>query len=59
MREQISPKDNLLDVVCKMSEGNPGAMTVIAQMMKIDPIKGFIRVLSMDDMNLRGCSIWL
>lgn len=41
-----------------MSEGNPGAASVIGQLMQ-DPCEGFMAVLHMDDMNIRGCQIWV
>jgi len=42
-----------------MSEGNPGAANVLGQMMQKDPDTGLIKILHLDDMNIRGTQIWL
>lgn len=66
MRERIELTDSLLDVMLKMSEGNPGAASVCAQLMKetpqIDPdniMGGMGVILSLDDMGVRGPKIWM
>lgn len=66
MNERIELTDSLLDVMLKMSEGNPGAASVCAQLMKetekIDPdniMGGMGVILSLDDMGIRGPKIWM
>jgi hypothetical protein len=55
-----------MDAIMKLTEGNPGALTAIVQMVKrhasIDPdaALGWIgTALSLDDANIRGSRIWL
>ena len=40
-----------------MSEGNPGAATVLMRMFNEDAY-GILNILSLDDMNIRGTQIW-
>ena len=63
---KIGCDDNLLDSIVKMSEGNPGAVTVLAELVKrtpeIDPqagLGGLHYVLMMDDWGLYGSQIWM
>lgn len=56
-RVKIELNDSLLEVITKMSEGVPGAITGIAEVMKSDE-NGFMLLLSLDDMNIRGSQIW-
>jgi len=58
-RHEISMTENLLEVVAKMSEGNPGGLHVLMQMVKESPQEAFINILSLDDMNIRGSQIWI
>lgn len=58
-RESIELTDNTMDVLIKMSEGNPGAVTVLTEMIKRHPMDGLIRILDIDDMNIRGSQIWI
>ncbi len=57
--EKIQFSDSVFDVCVKMSEGNPGACTVCAELIKADPINGVIDLLTMDDMGMRGPAIWI
>ncbi len=57
--EKIQLSDSVLDVCVKMSEGNPGACTVCAELIKADPIDGVMDLLQMDDMGMRGPAIWI
>lgn len=59
-REAINLSDNTLEVVEKMVEGNPGAITVIMKILdrKHDPMSMMV-VLMLDDMNIRGPQIWV
>lgn len=57
-RKKIETNDNMMNVMIKMSEGNPGAITGMASLIKDDPLKGFMLLLGLDDMNIRGSQIW-
>lgn len=58
MREKIGLTDTIQDMVVKLSEGNPGAITVMASLLKSDP-HGIGYLLDLDDMNMRGSQIWV
>lgn len=58
MRKSIRLGGTVMDMMLIMSEGNPGALSVLAKIMKDDPT-GFGTVLHLDDMNIRGPQIWL
>lgn len=64
-KEKIQLTDSTMDVVVKMSEGNPGAMNVIMQMLKpnnIDPdnaMGGFGAILLMDTYGIYGTDIYI
>ena len=58
MRPKIELTDSTQDVFVKMSEGNPGALTVLMDMFNGDP-NNVLLVLSLDDMNIRGPQIWV
>ena len=42
----------------QMSEGSPGALTVLMKLLEIGP-RGFMDVLNFDDMGIRGAGIWV
>ena len=46
-----------LDILVTMSEGNPGAISVLSQLMRGD--HGIADVLNLEDMNMRGSQIWV
>ena len=64
-KEKIQLTDSTMDVVVKMSEGNPGAMNVIMQMLKpnnIDPdnaMGGLGAILLMDTYGIYGTDIYI
>lgn len=58
MREKISLSDKPTDLLFKMSEGNPGALRVCMELMQSGP-QGMLKLLDLDDMNLRGSAIWV
>jgi hypothetical protein len=58
MKEKISLNDTMTEVLVKMSEGNPGAITVLTQML-LEDHNNFMFILHMDNMNMRGASIWI
>jgi len=49
------------EIIYVMSEGNPGALTVMENIMKTSfiPEQGLGIILSMAEMNIRGYQIWL
>ena len=66
MSSRIKLEDSLVEAVTKMSEGNPGAVTVITRMLnegdKIDPQSftgGFGAVLLLDTFGIYGSRIWM
>lgn len=65
MPGRIKLEDSFIDVVCKLSEGNPGAINVMMAWLKqgpsIDPnaIDPIIQLLSLDDMDIVGPDIWI
>ncbi|MFA5071158.1 MAG: hypothetical protein WC511_02195 [Candidatus Pacearchaeota archaeon] len=59
-------KDNLITLLSKMAEGNPGAITVLMLLFRdeprIDPMCAFIglgAILHLDSMELYGSNIWI
>jgi hypothetical protein len=60
-RERITLNDSPFDMMIKMSEGNPGAITALAELAKNDPMgmNGVMLILHLDDMGMRGSQIWV
>lgn len=66
MNEKIQLTDSALDVMFKMSKGNPGALTVCCAILKhgeqIDPdnaMGGLGVLLSLDTLGLYSSKIWM
>lgn len=59
MRKKISLDMSVLDIVTEMSEGNPGALTVMMDLISKNPDSGVFTLLHLDDMNIRGSQIWV
>lgn len=59
MREKIELNDTTSNIIIKMSEGNPGAITVLMQLLEKNAMEGFRHILDLDDMNIRGTQIWI
>lgn len=63
--QRIELTDNTMDVIIKMSEGNPGAMNVLMQMLisnNIDPdnaMGGLGAILLMDSFGIYGTDIYI
>lgn len=57
-RQKITLTMTTTDILVLMSEGNPGGLTVLCEMMKKDPMNMFV-ILHLDDMNMRGSQIWV
>ena len=66
MTEKIKLTDTTPDVITKMSEGNPGALSVCIQLLteteKIDPdaaLGGLSGILMLDGLGIYGSKIWM
>ena len=57
MKEKITPNMSMMDMLMVMSEGNPGALTVLMNMLS-DPT-GLLKILSLDSLGIRGPKIWM
>lgn len=58
-RIKISLDMSLLDVATTMAEGNPGGASVIGDLLSPDSQDGLLKLLNLDDMNMRGVQIWV
>lgn len=58
-RKEIDIGGTVMDMLMVMSEGNPGAITVLSEMLKSDEALGFFLILGLDDMNIRGTQVWI
>lgn len=56
-KERIEITDTIASMVDKMSEGNPGAMTVLMQLLNHSE-SGFMEILGLDTNRLYGHRIW-
>jgi hypothetical protein len=59
VRKRIDMNMDVREMIVTMAEGNPGAVTVLIQLVQADPVMGFMDVLHLDDMNMRGPQIWV
>lgn len=59
MSQVLELNDTPKDIVLKMSEGNPGAMSVIGQLYMKNPDHFFGVCINLDAMDIRGPKIWL
>lgn len=60
MSQVLELHDTAIQIFSKLSEGNPGAMSVMMQIMnKKGPMEMFPIALSLDAMGVRGCKIWV
>jgi hypothetical protein len=51
--------DSTREVILTMSEGNPGAIGVLMQLIQDPTGIGLIDILNLDDMDMRGSQIWV
>jgi len=63
---RINGKETMMDVMFKMSDGNPGALTALMEIFKenpkIDPqdfLQGLGPILSLDSMGIYGTDIYV
>lgn len=66
MNTRIDLDDTIMDIICKLSGGNPGAMNVMMQMLAqtgtIDPnhvLGGAGAVMALDTLNVYESKIWV
>ena len=55
--EKITGNMSMIDMLMVMAEGNPGAFTVLTQMMKSP--SGLFDILLLDSLDIRGAKIWM
>ena len=55
MRKKIQLNTSMQELASLMSEGNPGALSVLMPLMTDDPLI----LLDLDDMNIRGPQVWV
>lgn len=58
-RKEIALTDTTLSVALTLSEGNPGALTILMDMLAEKHGATLLDALSLDDMNIRGTQIWV
>lgn len=59
---KIDLNDSIMDIVMKMAEGNPGALTFIMELMKHQQsagIDGMVLLLHLDDIGLYGSPLYM
>lgn len=66
MKTKITLEDSPMDILLKMSEGNPGALSVCMQLLEkggqIDPdsaLGGLGPIMTLDTLNIYGSRIWM
>ncbi len=59
MREPIDLMASTGSALIQMSEGNPGAITVLMELIGRDDPSALMTILNLDDMNMRGSQIWV
>ena len=50
--------DSTLEIMKKLSQGNPGALRVLWKIAQLDPLS-IVHLFKMDDMGIYGPMIWL
>jgi hypothetical protein len=55
MRSELDLMGSVKAAIAGMSEGNPGAIRVLTELMERDATT----ILHLDDMNIRGTQIWI
>jgi hypothetical protein len=60
IRHKLQATGDMLETVVQMSEGNPDAITALAELLKgSGREEAFGLILDLDDMNMRGSQIWV
>jgi len=58
VRKSFKLTDSLDQVIYDFSEGNFGALSVVMKIDQRADLGGFLNLLKLDDMNIRGTQIW-
>lgn len=58
-RKEIDIAGITMDAILLLAEGNPGAVGVLARLVKGEEGASFVDALHLDDMNIRGTQIWI
>lgn len=58
-RMNLTGNTGFIEFIDQMSEGNPGASVVLMSAIDGKAVAGFMNILNLDDMNIRGTQIWL
>lgn len=56
---KLKATDTTMDAALKMSEGNPGALQVVMNLMQDPNPHGFMRLLSCDSIGLYGSKLYM
>lgn len=56
---RITANMNMQDMLITMSEGNPGALTCMMQMIQTDPMTGMLEILLFDSLGIYGSKIYM
>jgi hypothetical protein len=59
MRKKVGTNMRMQELIEVMGEGNPGALTVLINMLGGPTMDGAFDILRLDDMNIRGPQIWV
>ena len=59
MNNRIKLRDTITGAVVKLAEGNPGAATVLAQLVNKEDGLGFVQCCKLDDYEIYGSKIWM
>lgn len=59
MRKKITQFTSTMEAVINLSCNNPGAVTVMMELIKENEDLSTHRMLMLDDMNLAGSSLWI
>lgn len=54
----IQLTDDPMSSIVSLSEGNPGAISVLVKLLEAGPL-GFMDILHLDDMGMKGPQIWV
>lgn len=55
--DKIAPEDSTMDAMVKLSEGNPGAATALAELVQQE--NGELALLTLDAERIYGADIWV
>lgn len=58
-KERITLEMNMQQAIFALSDGNPGAITVLVNILKADPTEGFFKLLNFDSFGIYGSKIWI